>query len=81
MCTHNLCFVQNKKNINFFLLKIFIFYNFKNLCKLHGRVFVMSLKSQVPKPAYLNSFLHMNVNVMKKIVHISQLVLIWFGYE
>ena len=25
------------------ILKIFIFYNFKNLCILHGRVFVMPL--------------------------------------
>ena len=32
---------KNKKNIIFFLLKIFNFYNFKNLCILHGRVFVM----------------------------------------
>ena len=33
---------KNKKNVNFFfLLKIFIFYYFKNFCILHGRVFVM----------------------------------------
>ena len=30
------------KNIKIFLLKIFIFYNLKNLCILHGQVFVMS---------------------------------------
>ena len=30
-----------KKNIKKFILKIFIFYNFKNLCILHGHVFVM----------------------------------------
>ena len=30
------------ENIKTFLLKIFIyFFNFKNLCKLHGHVFVM----------------------------------------
>ena len=32
---------KNKKNIRIFLLKIFIFDNFKNLCILRGRVFVM----------------------------------------
>ena len=32
---------KNKKNSKFFLLKIFIFYNFKNFCILHGHVFVM----------------------------------------
>ena len=32
----------NKKNIRLFLWKIFIFDNFKNLCILHGRVFVMN---------------------------------------
>ena len=39
-----LCFEQkykNKKNSKSFLLKIFIFYKFKNLCLLHGHVFVM----------------------------------------
>ena len=30
---------KNKKNVEIFLLKIFIFYNFKNLCILHGCVF------------------------------------------
>ena len=30
------------ENIKIFQLKIFIFYNLKNLCILHGRVFVMS---------------------------------------
>ena len=30
-----------KKNIKYFLLKIFIFHNFKNICILHGHVFVM----------------------------------------
>ena len=39
-CTHNLWFEQNKKTIKNFLLKISIFYNFKNLCILHGKVFV-----------------------------------------
>ena len=34
---------KNKKNINFFLQKNFIFYNFKNLCILHRHVFVMNL--------------------------------------
>ena len=37
-CTHNLCFEENTKH---FILKIFIFYNFKNLCILHGHVFMM----------------------------------------
>ena len=32
---------KNKKNIQKFLLKLFIFYNLKNLCILHGHVFVM----------------------------------------
>ena len=52
-CTHNLCFEQkkcvptiyglskNKKNINFFTDESYIFYNCKNLCILHGHVFVM----------------------------------------
>ena len=38
--THNLCFEQNKKNIQKFLQKIFNFYNSKDLCILHGQVFV-----------------------------------------
>ena len=29
------------KKYQFFLLKIFIFYNFKNLCIWHGHVFIM----------------------------------------
>ena len=33
---------KNKKNIKIFLLKIIIFYNLKNLCILHGHVFVMN---------------------------------------
>ena len=32
---------KNKKNINIFLLKIFIFTTLKNLCILHGHVFQM----------------------------------------
>ena len=32
---------KNKKNIKHFLLKNFIFYNFKNLFILHGQVFIM----------------------------------------
>ena len=34
---------KNKKNIKKILLKILIFYNFKNLCILHGKVFVMAI--------------------------------------
>ena len=33
---------KNEKNIKTFLLKLFPFYNLKNLCFLHGHVFVMS---------------------------------------
>ena len=33
----------------FFLMKFFIFYNFKNLCILHGHVFVMTLPTQSGK--------------------------------
>ena len=40
MCTYKLCLEQNMKNIKN-LLKIFIFYNFKN--SLYGHVFVMSI--------------------------------------
>ena len=32
------------ENSKHFLLKIFIFYNFKNLCILHERVFAMTLQ-------------------------------------
>ena len=35
------CQSKNKKNIKNYLLKIFVFYNLKNLCSLHGHVFVM----------------------------------------
>ena len=35
---------KNKKNIKNFPLKIFNFYNFKNLCILHGQVFIMTCK-------------------------------------
>ena len=34
---------KNKKNIKIFLLKIFNFYSSKNLCLLHGQVFLMKL--------------------------------------
>ena len=34
-----------KKNSKTFLMKIFISYNFKNLCILHGHVFVMTLSA------------------------------------
>ena len=42
-CTHNQCFEPNKKKINIkiFRLNFFIYYNIKNLCILHGLVFVM----------------------------------------
>ena len=33
---------KDKKNIKTVLLKIFNFYNLKNLCILHGHVFVMN---------------------------------------
>ena len=42
------------KNIKSFLLKIFNFYNFKNLHILHGQVFVMVIKNNVK----LNSDYH-----------------------
>ena len=45
MCTHDLCFEQNKKNITVFHLKIVIFTAVKNRCILHGRVFVMCIGS------------------------------------
>ena len=37
---------KNVKDINFFLLKIFIFHNFKNLCILYGHVFAMKSRNQ-----------------------------------
>ena len=45
-CTHTLCFEQNRKGkiTKKILMKILIFYNFKNLCILHGHVFVMYRK-------------------------------------
>ena len=41
MCTHNLCFEQNEKNIKIFQLKIAIFTAVSNCPMLHGRVCVM----------------------------------------
>ena len=41
MCTCNLCFEQNKKNITFSHLKITIFTAVKNHSILHGHVIVM----------------------------------------
>ena len=35
---------KNKKNIKKILLKFFIFNNFKNICILHGHVFIMQLR-------------------------------------
>ena len=48
MGTHNHCSGAKirKKYHFFFILKIFIFYNFKNLCILHGLVFVMNTMSK-----------------------------------
>ena len=43
MCTHDLCFEQNKKNIKFFHLKIIIFSSVKYHSILYGRDFVMNL--------------------------------------
>ena len=40
-CTYNLCFGQIKKNIKNFQLKIFNVLKLKNLCLLHGQVFVI----------------------------------------
>ena len=40
MCTNNLSFEQNKKNIKIFHLKITIFTLVKYRSILHGRVFV-----------------------------------------
>ena len=42
-CTHNLCFgAKIRKYHFFFLMKFSFFYSRKNLCILHGHVFVMS---------------------------------------
>ena len=35
--------IRKKKKSKNLLLKIFIFYNFENLCILHGHVFVMNV--------------------------------------
>ena len=40
--------IKNKKNTKSFLLKIFIFHTFKNLCILHGQVFVMGSNFYAP---------------------------------
>ena len=40
-CTHNLCFEQKQEKYQKFSDEIFNFYNFKNLCILHGQVFIM----------------------------------------
>ena len=37
---HTIYVLCKKKNINFLLLKVFIFCNLKNLCILHWRVFL-----------------------------------------
>ena len=42
MCTHNLCFEHNKKNIKKFHLKNIIFTAVKYCSILHGHVCVMS---------------------------------------
>ena len=47
MCTHNLCFEQKYEKHHFFLLKMFNFYNLKNLCILHGHVFITQFKHAV----------------------------------
>ena len=44
MYTQSMFWAKIRKNIDIFLLKIFIFYNFKNLYIIHGHVFVMSSK-------------------------------------
>ena len=43
MCTHNLCLSKNKN----FQLKIFNFQSLKNICLLHGQVFIMNFGSQI----------------------------------
>ena len=50
---------QNKKNNKKFLLKNINFYNLKNLCILHGHVFVMNVLSEFLKDLYsvLDSYL------------------------
>ena len=41
--THNLCFEQNKKNINIFPVNFFFHFLQPNIfCILHGRVFVIN---------------------------------------
>ena len=45
---------KNKKNIKDFLLKFFNFYNLKNLCILHGRVFVMRMVWPLWPNSYCN---------------------------
>ena len=43
-CTHNLCFEKKiRKNINKHSAEIFQFLQLKNLCILHGRVFIMPI--------------------------------------
>ena len=54
-CGYSLEPAKNKKNIRKFPLKIFIFYNFKNLCLLHGQVFVM--KSHTDYFSHIEIFL------------------------
>ena len=47
---------KNKKKISFFLQKIFIFYSYKNLCILHGQVFVMMPESSPVSSNYVFAY-------------------------
>ena len=53
--------IKNKKNIDNFLLKIFIIYNFKNLCVLHGHVFVMPGPNRAVQPQKIARYLKLQI--------------------
>ena len=72
---------KNKKTSKNFLLKNLIFYNFKNLCVLHGHVFEMvnsQFMSHVVK-CYLINKLNKNVKVFPCIEHYHIPCIISFG--
>ena len=58
---------KNKKNIKKFLQKIFNFCNLKNLCILHGHVFLMLRDLEVTFDDFKLPYIHNMNKVIKKL--------------
>ena len=81
MCTHNLCFEQNKKNIKKNHPKINIFTAVKYCCILHGRVCVMQSRACVVRAHSVNMIMRTQCVRVVEEIDSKKLILPFKGYK